>query len=95
MVGYVRKATFCRIVCIRTNRPPLLLKPEFTFVRLSVAMTETDAERYRRQAEECQKLAQRSANQFDEKSWLHVAEDWIKLAEADEGRRAKSWPRQD
>jgi len=59
-------------------------------------MTETDAERYRRQAEECCKLAERqSANQFDEKSWLHLAEDWIKLAEADEGRRAKSWPRHD
>jgi hypothetical protein len=53
------------------------------------AMTETDAERYRRQAEQCRKLAERSANEFDEKSWLHLAEDWIKLAEADEESRAK------
>jgi hypothetical protein len=52
-------------------------------------MTETDAERYRRQAEQCRKLAERSANEFDEKSWLHLAEDWIKLAEADEESRAK------
>jgi len=45
-------------------------------------MTETDAERYRKQAEEGRKLAERSANEFYEKSWLHLAEDWIKLAEA-------------
>ena len=68
--------------------------PEFTFVRYP-AMTETDAERYRKQAEECRKLAERSANQFDHKSWLRLADDWIKLAEADEERRAKSWRRQD
>jgi hypothetical protein len=58
-------------------------------------MTETDAERYRRQAEECRKLAERSANQFDKNSWLRLADEWIKLAEADEERRSKSWPRQD
>jgi hypothetical protein len=58
-------------------------------------MTETDAERYRRQAEECRKLAERSANQFDKNSWLRLADDWIDLAEADEERRAKSWARQD
>jgi hypothetical protein len=55
-------------------------------------MTETDAERYRKQAEECRKLAKRSANQFDKNSWLRLADDWIELAEADEERRAKSWP---
>jgi len=32
-------------------------------------MTETDAERYRKQAEEGRKLAERSANEFYEKSW--------------------------
>jgi hypothetical protein len=57
-------------------------------------MTETDAERYRKQAEECRKLAERSANQLDKNSWLHLAEDWTKLAEADEERRAKFWPAQ-
>jgi hypothetical protein len=67
-----------------------LLKPEFTSVRYLVTMTETDAERYRRQADECRKLAERTANHFDHQSWLHLAEDWIKLAEADEGRWAKS-----
>jgi len=55
-------------------------------------MTETDAERYRKQAEKCRKLAKRSASQFDKKSWLRLADDWIELAEADEERRAKSWP---
>jgi hypothetical protein len=52
-------------------------------------MTETDAERYRRRADECRELAERSANEFDEKSWLRLADDWIKLAEADEESRAK------
>jgi hypothetical protein len=64
-----------------------LLKLEFAFVRY-LAMTETDAERYRRRAEECRKLAERSANEFDEKSWLRLADDWIKLAEADEEGRS-------
>jgi hypothetical protein len=58
-------------------------------------MTNTDAERYRKQAEECRKLAKKSANQFDKKSWLRLADDWIELAKADEERRAKFWPRQD
>ena len=58
-------------------------------------MTNTNAERYRKQAEECRKLAKKSANQFDKKAWLRLADDWIKLAEADEERRAKFWPRQD
>jgi hypothetical protein len=58
-------------------------------------MTETDAERYRKQAEECRRLAKKSANQFDKNSWLRLADEWIKLAEADEERRAKFWPRQD
>jgi hypothetical protein len=71
----------------------MLLKPEFTFVRYP-SMAETHAERYRKQADECRKLAKRSANEFDEKSWLHLAEDWIKLAEADEERQAKFWPPQ-
>jgi hypothetical protein len=52
-------------------------------------MTETDAERYRKRADECRKLAERTANHFDHQSWLHLAEDWIKLAEADEERRVK------
>jgi hypothetical protein len=32
---------------------------------------------------------------FTKNLGLHLAEDWIKLAEADEERRAKSWRRQD
>jgi hypothetical protein len=50
---------------------------------------------YRKQAGECLKLAKRSANQFDHKSWPRLADDWIKLAEADEERRAKFWPPRD
>jgi hypothetical protein len=77
-------------------RPNLTLqRPKLHFGALSVAMTETDTKRYRKQAEECRKLAKKSANQFDKKSWLLLADDWIKLAEADEERRAKFGPRQD
>ena len=62
-------------------------------MRVIRRMTDTNAERYRKQAEECRKLAEMSANQVDEKSWLRLADDWIKLAEADEETRAKSLPR--
>jgi hypothetical protein len=69
--------------------------PKFTFVHYPVAMTETDAERFRKEAEECCKLAERSVSQLDKESWLRLADDWIKLAEGAEERRAKFWPRQD
>ena len=62
-------------------------------MRVIRRMTDTNAERYRKQAEECRKLAEMSAKQVDEKSWLRLADDWIKLAEADEETRAKSLPR--
>jgi hypothetical protein len=55
-------------------------------------MTETDAERFRKEAEECRRLAERSVSQPDKESWLRLASDWIKLAEAAEERRMKFWP---
>jgi hypothetical protein len=50
-------------------------------------MTETDAERFRLEAEECRKLAERSPNQHDKEAWLRLAADWIKLAENADQRR--------
>jgi hypothetical protein len=44
-------------------------------------MTETDAERFRQEAEECRKLAERSVSQLDKEAWLRLAADWIKLVE--------------
>ena len=42
-------------------------------------MTETDAERFRKEAEECRRLAERSVSQLDKESWLRLASDWIKM----------------
>ena len=43
-------------------------------VHYPVAMTEADAERFRKEAEECRKLAERSVSQLDKESWLHRRE---------------------
>jgi hypothetical protein len=53
-------------------------------------MAETDAERFRQEAEECSKLAERSVSQLDKEAWLRLAGDWIKLAENAEERR-RGW----
>jgi len=50
-------------------------------------MAETDAERFRQEAEECRRFAERSASQIDKEAWLRLAGDWIKLAENAEQRR--------
>jgi hypothetical protein len=50
-------------------------------------MTETDAETFRRQAEECRQMAARATNEHDKEGWLKLAADWLKLAErAERGR---------
>jgi hypothetical protein len=54
---------------------------------IPVAMT--DADRFREEAEECRKLAERSASQLDKEAWLRLAADWIKLAENAEQRRRR------
>jgi hypothetical protein len=41
-------------------------------------MPETDADRFRQKAEECRRLAERSASQVDKEAWLRLAADWIK-----------------
>jgi len=45
---------------------------------------ETPAQRYRREAEECQLSAQRAMRQADREAWLKLAADWTKLAESAE-----------
>jgi hypothetical protein len=45
----------------------------------------TDANDFRRQAEEARQTAARSLKQEDKAFWLRLAEDWIKLSQqADE-----------
>ncbi|WGR73690.1 MULTISPECIES: hypothetical protein [unclassified Bradyrhizobium] len=43
-------------------------------------MTKTDAERFRKEAEECRQMAARAINPADRDGWLKLADDWIKLA---------------
>jgi hypothetical protein len=48
-----------------------------------------DSDRFRRQADESRQQAARSVNPLDKESWLRVAEEWIKLAQAADDRRDK------
>ncbi|MBB4373572.1 hypothetical protein GGD63_006395 [Bradyrhizobium sp. cir1] len=40
-----------------------------------------EADRYRFEAEECRRLAERAIKQPDREAWLRLAADWMKLAE--------------
>ncbi|MDI3567497.1 hypothetical protein [Bradyrhizobium sp. Arg816] len=44
-------------------------------------MGEEEADRYRVEAEECRRLADRAIKQPDREAWLRLAADWMKLAE--------------
>jgi hypothetical protein len=54
-------------------------------------MPDSDSERFRQEAEECLKLAERSVSQLDKEAWLRLAGDWIKLAENVEQRWRGRW----
>jgi len=52
-----------------------------------------DAERYRRQAEECRRMAEKVFSPLDKEAWLLLATDWLRMvqmAEQREGRRRQS-----
>jgi hypothetical protein len=46
--------------------------------------SETPAQRYRREAEECQRNAKRAMRATDREAWLRLAADWAKLAQSAE-----------
>lgn len=50
-------------------------------------MANTDAETFRKEAEECRRMAAEAIHQGDKESWLKLAADWLKLAEDAERRR--------
>ncbi|WP_193760667.1 hypothetical protein [Bradyrhizobium yuanmingense] len=52
-------------------------------------MPETDAERFRQEAEECRQLAASSINPLDKETWLRLAAEWLKMAEEAERRRPR------
>jgi len=42
--------------------------------------SETPAQRYRREAAECEQNADKATNGADRRAWQSLAEDWTKLA---------------
>jgi hypothetical protein len=58
--------------------------------------SQTAAQRYRREAEECELKARRAEKWVDQEAWLRLAIDWKKLARAAEqttDRTATWFPR--
>jgi hypothetical protein len=52
-------------------------------------MTDTDANRFRKEAEVCREQAAKAISPLDKEEWLRIAAEWIKLAQDAEGRRSK------
>jgi hypothetical protein len=53
-------------------------------------MAETDnAERFRDEAEECRRQAERTISPLDKETWLRLAGEWLKLAHDADARRRK------
>jgi hypothetical protein len=52
---------------------------------LLIAVAE-EADRYRRQAQECREQAANATGPIDKESWLWLADEFMKLARADEER---------
>jgi hypothetical protein len=52
-------------------------------------MSESDAVRYRKQAEEARQFAEKAISTLDKEAWLKVAGEWIKLAESASARGSK------
>jgi hypothetical protein len=54
-------------------------------------MSEDDAARFRKDAEECRQLAAKAINPLDKEERLRTAEEWIKLAMSVEERGDQEW----
>jgi len=50
-------------------------------------MSDDNATRFRKQAEECREQAAKAVSPLDKEAWLRVAEEWLKLALSTEKRR--------
>jgi hypothetical protein len=49
-------------------------------------MSEYEAARFRKQAEEAREQAAKAISPLDKEAWLRIAEEWLKLAVSVEGR---------
>jgi hypothetical protein len=43
------------------------------------------SDEYRRNAEECQRMADNTANESDKRSWLRLAESWMRMVRKEAG----------
>ena len=53
----------------------------------SCPMSEDDAARYRKIAEECREQAAKAMSPLDKQAWLRTADEWLELASSVEQRR--------
>ena len=60
------------------------------FALVPLAMTETNAERFLREAEECLRQAETALSALDQLSWLRLAQEWTKLAKETERKHHPS-----
>jgi hypothetical protein len=49
----------------------------------------SDGEHYRNQSEECRQMAAKAVSPTDKEAWLHLAEDWLRLAESVDRRDSR------
>jgi hypothetical protein len=59
----------------------------FGFADLQMPMS-GDAARFQQQAQECRQQAERARTPLDKQTWLRLAEEWSKLAQAAERQTA-------
>ena len=52
-------------------------------------MTDDDTERFRQQAEECRREAEKAISPLDKEAWLKLAADWLRLGQDIEARRKR------
>jgi hypothetical protein len=52
-------------------------------------MSDENAARYRKQADEARQQAEKAISPIDKETWLKVAGEWIKLAQSIDDRRAR------
>ena len=50
-------------------------------------MSGDEADRFRKQDEECREQAAKSVSTLDKEAWLRVAEEWLRLAQSTENQR--------
>jgi hypothetical protein len=52
-----------------------------------VFMSDDDAARFRKQAEECREQAAKAISPLDKEAWLRTSEEWLKLAQSVDDRK--------